>query len=146
MSAGTPGGRAGRWLMVAAIVAVVATVVAALLVMDPPSEQRAERLDAIRVEHLQLLSQRIDAHVEVQGTLPATLSEVASGPGDAVGDPVTGDAYGYESTGERGYRLCATFDTRLAPAATGMRDEWRHPAGHHCFERQARPVAGTRPK
>ena len=140
MSAQPTMGRAGRWLMVAAIVAVVATVVAALFVMDPPSHERAERLDRIRLEHLQVLSQRIDLHVQADDALPAVLPEVMDGPGGALVDPVSGDPYGYRPTGRRSYMLCATFDTALDPMATGMRDEWRHPAGRHCFERQVQPV------
>lgn len=140
MSAGPTTGRAGRWLMVAAIVVVVATVVAAVAVMDPPSRERAERLDGIRLEHLLLLAQRIDLHVEVEDALPTHLPEVMAGPGGALADPVSGEPYGYKPTGARTYRLCATFDTALDPMATGMRDEWRHPAGQHCFERQVQPV------
>lgn len=136
-------GRPGRWLMIVAIIAVVATVVAALFVMDPPARERAERLDRIRLDHLQVLSQRIDLHVEMEGALPAQLAEVMSGPGGAMADPVSGEPYGYAPTGDRSYTLCATFDAALDPMEAGMRDEWRHPAGPHCFERKVQPV--TRP-
>lgn len=133
-------GQAGRWLMVAAIVAVVATVVAALFVMETPTHERAERLDAIRVQQLQLLSQRLDVHFEMEDELPDSIVEVVVGSDDTFKDPVTGEPYAYKPTGERTYRLCATFDTAQDPQATGRQDEWRHPAGQHCFERQARPV------
>ena len=130
---------AGRWLMLAAVGVVVASVVVALFVMDPPSRQRAERLDQLRVTHLQLLSQRIDDHALVHGRLPQRLSVVDSGPGPAIVDPVTGRPYVYESTGEGGYRLCADFDTTPDPALE--RDDWRHGAGRHCFDRQPRKDA-----
>lgn len=133
-------GKTGRWLMVTAIVAVVATVVAALLVMDPPSHERAERLDRIRLHHLQLISQRIDMHVKVHDALPSSLAPTMTGPGDVFADPVTGTPYQYKPTGERTYRLCATFDTELDAMATGTRDEWRHRAGQHCFEREVGEV------
>ena len=145
---GRPAG-AGRWLMVAAVVVVVASVATALFVMDPPSRQRAERLDQLRVTHLQLLSQRIDDHVLVHGRLPEQLAVVDSGPGPAIVDPVTGRSYAYEATGERGYRLCATFDTTPDPVGMVGRDEWRHDAGRYCFDRKvgkdARRGAPARP-
>lgn len=133
-------GKTGRWLMIVAIVAVVATVVAALLVMDTPTHERAERLDAIRVEHLQVLSQRVDTHFEVEDELPDSILDVMTGTGGTSMDPVTGTPYDYRPTGKDSYRLCATFDTAQDPQAAGRQDEWRHPAGHHCFDRQARPV------
>ena len=137
-------GTAGRRLMIAAGAVVLATLVAAVLVMDSPSRQRAERLDAIRVNDLQRLSERIDAHAEVHDRLPERLAVVAGAPGRTVADPATGQAYQYEVTGERSYRLCATFETALEePREMGpVRDEWRHGEGRQCFERKVDERAG----
>lgn len=139
-----PGGNGalGRRLMVAAGLVVAGAVVAALFVMDPPSRQRAERLDRIRVEHLQVLAQRIDMHAEVHDRMPAQLSVVARAPGHVLVDPATGRPYQYEVTGERTYRLCATFETSPDGPAASMpvRDEWRHGEGRQCFDREVRAV------
>ena len=142
MSAHEGRGRPGRWLMVAAGVVVIGTVAAALFVMDPPSQQRAERLDRIRIGHLQVLSQRIDLHADVHDQLPGQLGVVARTPGQVLVDPATGRQYQYEVTGERTYRLCATFETELEGPGVSMpvRDEWRHGAGRQCFDREVEEV------
>ena len=142
MSASHFTGRTGTRLMLAAGVVVVATVVVALFVMDSPARQRAERLDRIRVEHLQTLSQRIDAHADVHDALPERLRIVSGAPGRTIADPATGQPYDYEVTGERSYRLCATFETTpdAEPAPLPVRDAWRHDAGRQCFEREVGQV------
>ncbi|HET8819091.1 MAG TPA: hypothetical protein VFM73_06065 [Xanthomonadaceae bacterium] len=138
-----PGGRTGPWLVAVAGVVVAGTVIAALVVMDSPSRQRAERLDRIRVDYLQLLSQRIDAHANVHDALPGTLAILDGTSGQSIADPVTGQPFPYEVTGERSYRLCATFDTAVGAPRTGMpaADEWRHGDGRQCFDREIRKLA-----
>lgn len=142
MSAAPAPGKSGRWLMVAAGAVVLGAVVAAMLVMDSPSRQRAERLDGIRVDDLQLLASRIDAHADVHERLPERLAVVSGAPGRAVADPGTGQAYQYEITGERSYRLCATFETaQPAPDMPDIhRDQWRHGDGRQCFDREVEEV------
>ena len=145
MSAAPASSPLGRWLAILATVVVVATLVAAFLVMRSPGEQRKVTLDLRRAQDLMQLGHAIDAHVQVHGRLPADLATLARQPGSLlpVGDPVTGQAYGYEVDGNRRYRLCAVFDTDTAAtgaAALGP-GEWTHGAGRHCFER----VAPTRP-
>ena len=142
MSAAPALGRSGRWLMVAAGVVVLGAVVAALFVMDSPSRQRAERVDGIRIDDLQLLSGRIEAHAEVHDRLPERLAVVSGAPGRIVADPVTGQPYQYEVTGERAYRLCATFETATGDSGSypHFDDAWRHLAGRQCFDRE---VAGV---
>lgn len=138
-------GKAGTWLMVAAGVVVAGAVVAALFVMDPPARQRAERLDGIRVHQLQVLAWRIDAHAGVHGALPEDLAAIDRSPGEAIADPVTGEPYTYEPTGERSYRLCATFGTATATPHSGPPgvDEWRHGEGRQCFDREVRDGNGV---
>ena len=53
MTAGHHGrDRAGRWLAIAASVAVVAAVIAAIWVMGTPSAQREAKLDSRRIDDL----------------------------------------------------------------------------------------------
>ena len=142
MSAPGATGKAGTWLMGIAGVVVAGVVVAALVVMDSPSKQRAERLDRIRVENLQLLSRRIDAHADVHDALPGTLDVLDVTGGESISDPATGQPYAYEVTGERSYRLCATFETAVEAPHIGMPpfDEWRHGEGRRCFDREVQDV------
>lgn len=131
-------GRAGTWLMVVAAIVVAGAVVTALFVMDPPSRQRAERLDQARVVDLQRLSARIDAHAGIHDALPERLAVVDGAPGRPIVDPATGRPYQYEVTGERSYRLCATFETAVEEPRQAWpgRDEWRHGEGRQCFDRK----------
>ena len=133
--------RIGPWLAALATVVVASTVVAALLVMRSPGEQREVNLDLRRVRDLMQLDQAVDAHAVVQGRLPADLAALSRQPGSLLPtrDPVTAQPYGYEvlDAGAQRYRLCAVFDTDTAvtgDAALGPGD-WTHGAGRHCFER-----------
>ena len=51
----------GRNMLVFAAAVVLATLVAALWVMDSPAQQREKRLDARRVNDLQQIESQVDA-------------------------------------------------------------------------------------
>ena len=144
MSAASGQDHSGRWLAIAASVVVVATVVVAVLVMDPPSAQRDARLDSRRIDELNHIVQVIDTHVQVHGELPPDLGPLAAQPGRqlAIADPVTGLPYEYTTTGGLDYTLCAVFASDTAEVrTTGVAwnfDEWSHDVGRHCFTRTAK--------
>jgi hypothetical protein len=127
--------RIGRWLLLAAALAVAATVVVAIVVMDSPEAQRQTRLDERRVQDLQRLDEAIRAHARHHDALPAALSVVTDRPGVnySVADPVDGAPYVYEATGPRSYRLCARFATDTARLHARTRPhggyDWAHAAG-----------------
>lgn len=140
----------GRTLLVAAAVIVVATLAAALWVMDSPGKQRDRRIDQRRTQQLDAIADAVDAWVAGHKRLPASLAELTGQPGLSleVVDPVDGKPYDYRVTSERGYRLCARFATSTADrdgdaGRYGWYDRrWLHPAGPHCFERTvAKPAA-----
>lgn len=132
----------GRRLAVIASVVVGATLVAAIVVMDSPPEQREQRLDARRVQDLQQLADAIGEYHAGHKALPADLAALqAQMPGWnlAPGDPARGVPYEYEVLGARSYRLCAEFsmDTAAADTPHGPEvDAWKHGAGRHCFNRE----------
>ena len=139
-------GGAGRTLVIAAAVAIVATVAAAVVVMGPPWTQRQARLDERRVQDLVQLQAAIEDHARREDRLPASLDALDADTGRALSlaDPVDGTPYAYEPRDARRYRLCARFatdtrDDRQVGVSAG--EGWRHPAGHHCFERAAEPRA-----
>ncbi|QDH71143.1 hypothetical protein [Marilutibacter alkalisoli] len=138
MSGGIAG--EGRWLAIVASVVVVATVVTAVVVMDPPSARRDMRIDEKRVRDLERIERAVRIHLDEHGALPETLAALARRPGLPLpsGDPVDGEAYGYEVTGLRSIRLCATFatDTAREIGGSGYLDRWHHPADRHCFDRR----------
>lgn len=132
----------GRRLAIVASVVAIATVVAALMVMDPPGKQREARIDQRRVRDLDRIDTAARLHLREHGTLPADLAALAATPGLqlAITDPVDDSAYGYEVTGPRSLRLCARFATDTAGEARASeyqdRRGWYHPAGRHCFDRR----------
>lgn len=135
MSGGT-----GRVLVIAAAVVIVATVAAAVAVMGPPWVQREARLDERRVQDLVQLQDAIEDHARREDRLPESIASLGAETGRALSlvDPVDGTPYAYEPRDGRRYRLCARFatDTREDRTPGGFAGEgWRHPAGHHCFER-----------
>ena len=141
-AAGTP----GRWLAIAASVVVVATVVAAIIAMGPPSAQREARLDARRVQDLQRIVQAVDTYHANRKALPDGMAALAAQPGWglATADPQDGTPYTYEVTGERSYRLCARFatDTARTTGAAWAAEGWNHGIGRQCFRRVVAKAAG----
>ena len=132
----------GRTLVIGAAVAIAAAVVAAVAVIGTPTEQRASRLDARRVQDLDRLETAIGEYAKRHDALPATLDALAQGTDRtlALADPQTGARYGYEPGEARRFRLCADFatDSRIAVrrAEPWSGEDWQHPAGRHCFQRR----------
>jgi len=142
-SANGSAGRAGRWLAIVASVVVVATVVAAIVVMGSPSAQREAKVDARRAADLFRIGSAIDRWVERNDALPPDLAALAAEPGArlAIVDPVTAVPYAYAITGARSYELCATFTTDTAQSGhveAWPGEAWAHDVGPHCFERKAK--------
>ena len=130
----------GRWLLIAAAIAVVAAVAAAILVMGSPAAQRERSLDMRRVHDLQRIENAVDRHYLDTGRLPADLATLTRQPGVAltVADPVTASPYAYEAGDGRNYRLCAVFTTDTAidteDAALPSQTRWAHGSGRHCYD------------
>ena len=141
MTAPVIGNGVGRWIAILASLVVVATIVAAIVVMGSPSTQRLSRLDERRVTDLGNLTQAIQAYREAHDRLPADLPVLAAEPGSrlAIVDPGTGQPYGYAVLGAREYQLCARFDTDTAatmePPVAWVPGDWNHGIGTRCFKR-----------
>ena len=126
--------------------AVVATVIAALIVLGAPSTQRQRRFDARRTEDLARIAFAIDQYSARHQALPAALDTLVSAHQlDRVPrDPETSAPYPFTVTGPNAYTLCATFrqpsdedDTPTLSFYTGPRS-WRHGAGQTCFDLAAK--------
>jgi hypothetical protein len=135
---------AGKHVLVGITVVVVVTaVVIGIVMLGPPGEERARRLDQRRARDLQGIGLGVDAYWTIKGRLPASLEEVSKEAGVAsfsASDPVTGAPYSYRVVGDQNYELCATFDRASSPRSAG--DLWTHGAGMRCFTRRA----GASPK
>jgi hypothetical protein len=122
-----------------AIAAVFASMIAGLVMVGPPSEARARKLDDRRVEDLRSLAGAVDLYWSRRGALPASLQEATREQRDSspVGDPLTGHPYSYRVISVDSYELCADFQraSEREGRAWGI---WSHGRGRRCFERNLR--------
>ncbi|MBU8974829.1 MULTISPECIES: hypothetical protein [unclassified Lysobacter] len=124
---------AGRWLLVGAGVVVAGAVIAAIVAIGTPAQQRLLRQDERRERDLISLKVDIEIWAERNEALPPNLSALARpGSRPAMRDPFTSRPYEYEVLGARRYRLCAMFDSDTAERDVG--GQWRHPRGRQCFD------------
>ena len=120
-------------------------MIASLVVLGSPTNQRLERLDARRTQDLAAISQAIDRYHTTRERLPATLDELQrnSDAPVTITDPVTGEPYGYEAGEGTAYELCATFERATGELESGRGGRFSmHEAGRHCFPVRAEPYPG----
>ena len=128
--------------LLAAILVLVVTgaVIAGIVVIGPPSEERTRRLDDRRVEDLRRISSSARVYYTRRQRLPASLDELAAEPGIAFApqDPQTGEPYGYRTLDSERYEVCAVFErTAAGERAAGF---WSHGAGRQCFTLKAEDI------
>jgi hypothetical protein len=123
-----------RVAVVGSIVAVIAAVVASLMLLGSPAEQRLLRLDEQRVAELGQLGRAVLSRWEDERRLPDTAGELVDGRAltGLPTDPATHAPYEYRITGPRQFEVCATFDRPSRSEPVG--DFWFHEAGHRCFK------------
>ena len=120
--------------------AAAVAVVAGLVALGSPANQRLERLDARRAQDLDAISRAIDRYEATHERLPATLVELqqASDVQVTITDPVTREPYDYEAGEGTAYELCATFERATVDTQFRRgRPFSRHEAGRHCFPLRA---------
>jgi hypothetical protein len=142
-----------RQMILPAIVSVVvvSAVVAAIVVLGPPSLQRQRKLDEVRVRNLTYIGLSVNSYFIRHKELPANLEALAKEQGYYIarGDPDTGKPYGYQILDPNSYRLCADFAAESAMDSPNSYNAysnmtWAHEQGHQCFDRSTRqdhPVA-----
>ena len=132
------GGIPGKVVLGAAAVVILATLIASVAVIRSPAAEREARLDTRREQDLARIARLVEAHYHRTGELPATLNQLATPGTELPRDPVLGDSYEYEVTGEQFYRVCARFgtDTARDQRQPFGGDAWLHGAGAHCFDRR----------
>ena len=122
--------------------AVAVALVAGLVAIGSPTDQRRERLDARRAQDIEAISQAIDRYEATHERLPATLDELQRGSDVqvAITDPMTREPYGYEAGEGTAYELCSTFELATTERELRrVRPFSRHEAGRHCFPLRAEP-------
>jgi len=119
-----------------------AAVVAGIIVVGSPAEERTRRLDRRRVEDLAIMASAVDLFWTRHARIPASLEELHKEPGarEPLSDPVTGAPYEYKASIDRSFELCARFENASAGDPAARSGFWSHGAGLHCFHREARTV------
>lgn len=133
----------GSLLRGAVVAAVAAAVVAGLLVLGSPMEERARRVDARRVADLQAIKAAADLYWTRHSTLPASLRDLGAEPGVRIRtvDPEGSAAYEYEVLEGAGYELCATFEQESGAMTRDPSGAlWAHGSGRQCFRLEAERI------
>lgn len=133
------------------LMAILNTVVVAIIVtlgflqLGTPRAQRQLRADSQRLMQLYYLSGQIKGYWNTHGSqLPASLEDAN---GTLATDPITHMRYEYIAGSGSQYRLCATFtDAGQSNEAYNGSSVWSHPAGHYCFNLDARSVVPYPPQ
>lgn len=134
----------GYGAIAAAVVAV--TLVGGIAFVGSPVSERLRKLDGQRIGDLRGIRSATERYClgprasrpdgappAMLNPIPASLDElarVAVEDRPNVVDPATGEPYGFRSTGDSSFEVCATFD---APRDEPFAVEWNHPAGRACF-------------
>ena len=124
----------GRQILAGVVsLVVLAAIVTGIVILGSPSEERARRLDQLRVNDLGGIKNAVNFYYDRNGRLPSSLDELSKEPGVHIStDPISGQAYRYRSLGADEFELCGTFDRDSErPVSSGV-DIWAHRAGDHC--------------
>lgn len=114
-------------------------VIYGFVVIGLPRDSRGMRFDAIRVNNLSSIKNRIDSYASQNKRLPQSIRQaVATDSYVKILDPETDKPYEYIITDTDSYRLCATFDTDNTRRDMPQIDyyspsEFRHSKGYNCF-------------
>lgn len=134
-------------LPVVAISIVLVSVIAALVLVGSPAQERRRWADEVRIRDLQTLKQAVDHFYDKQKRLPVSLAELKQQDTTLqTADAQTKSPYTYRSLGQREYEICAVFDTdtdrETAPSAIPSEHSWyadkslpfwKHRSGAQCF-------------
>lgn len=134
---------------IGAIAAAAVAIVAALIMLGSPARARQRRLDDLRVRDLSSIANALDTYWTQHAAMPDTVDSLVSARllDRIPADPSTGVRYPIYLTGNRSYRLCATFSEPLDTTDENEynyygglyrgQHSWRHGAGESCFDFRA---------
>lgn len=144
------GGKIFKLWIVSTSVVVVLSLIFGFSVMGSPLTQRLKRMDAERVNSLTQIQWQIINYWQKKEELPKNIDELndpISGFAVPV-DPDTGSPYQYSQTGDKTFKLCASFSLEsVEPASSRVKtpygsiegSNWSHKPGENCFERKIDP-------
>lgn len=137
-----------KYIVWAIITVVVATIISGFFIIGSPKTERLHRFDYQRLSDLQMVQSQIVYNWQSKEVLPVSLASLTDEIGGfyAPVDPETKEQYEYRIISTTTFELCATFNlpsedrisaetVPVGPYGKGTFDNWKHDAGHQCFER-----------
>ncbi|MDQ3014841.1 MAG: DUF5671 domain-containing protein [bacterium] len=139
-----------------ALMLVIGLIVWGFSVIGSPKTQRLQRIDQVKIDHLQQIQGQILHQYQQKGLLPDTLAEL-NDPISSFSlpkDPDTNADYTYQKLSALTFKICAVFNTEAKnenmrgnsismayPVGYDIRNEyWQHGKGDWCFERKIDPT------
>lgn len=147
-----------QFVGVGALVLVIGTIAAGILIMGTPGQVRLYRFDDQKVSDLTNIEWQLVSYWQQNGKLPVALDQLRDSiSGNTVPlDPQSGLSYTYTPLAKSSFKLCAAFNAdtqnvtanqltmpaspRSAPGRDLGTDSWWHAAGNTCFTRTIDPV------
>jgi hypothetical protein len=123
-----------------AITTVGGAIVAGLMIVGSPGDERMRRLDDRRVRDLVDITRAVNGYWTKHARLPSSLDELLESPGTAVQsrDPLTGQPYSFGVLGVTTYEVCADFQRESSEANSDAFGRfWSHGTGRRCFRLEA---------
>lgn len=123
-----------------AIATVCVAIVAGLMIVGSPANERMRRLDDHRVRDLVDITHAVNGYWTKHAMLPSSLDELLESPGTAVEsrDPLMGQPYSFRVLGMKTYELCADFQRESSEANSNAFGRfWSHGTGRRCFRLEA---------
>ena len=131
----------GRHIILGFAIATVAgAIVAGLMIVGSPGNERMRRVDDRRVRDLVDITRAVNGYWTKHARLPSSLDELLESPGTAVEsrDPLTGQPYSFGVLGMKTYELCADFQRESSDINSDASSRfWSHGTGRRCFRLEA---------
>lgn len=133
----------GSVFVAGALVVVIVAVVAGLLALGSPADERARRIDHRRVTDLQGIMAAANLYWTRHDRLPSSLDDLIAEPGVTISvtDPSGSEPYGFQPLDSLRYEVCATFEGESDQiSGDPTRDLWAHGSGRQCFQLEAEDI------
>lgn len=142
-----------RVYFAASLILIAACFVAALLIVESPTQTRNRKMDNNNISNLEQIESEINIYYLKNKKLPVNFADIKNNSeylSDSVfKNKLTGQEYEYRVTGEKTFELCTDFlasnKDDKNPESNVWGDKWKHDAGRQCFKKEANYVEGLAP-
>lgn len=129
------------------LIIVIATFIAALFIVESPTEARDRRLDNAILDNFNQIDRAMNDYYSDYSKLPASLDELVTDinilTDDDIKDPISKEKFGYNIKEANVYEICANFKTSNKDELDVNKYEytdkrWLHDAGEQCLSQKVR--------